>query len=121
MYNQIFLLSMYVCICMYVQRKLRPRLLYIIRKLLSRRCVAENKILTFLKSQFTIYIKPLQRTLHSSVTFASKCNNPIINVISVSVNSNRHQKLHPRTVIVQGGTCNGYCPMQIFIIYFCLC
>ena len=48
-----------------VQQKLRPRLLYITRKLFSGRGVAENKVLTFLKGQFTIYIKPLQRTLHS--------------------------------------------------------
>ena len=60
-----------------VQRKLRPRLLpyiyeHIIRKLFLRRRVAENKISTFLKGQFTIYLKPLQRTLHSPVTFACK-------------------------------------------------
>ena len=42
-----------------VQQKLRPRFLYIIRKLLSRRWSAENKICTFLKGQLTIYIKPL--------------------------------------------------------------
>ena len=46
-----------------VQRKLMPRLLYMIRKLFSRRWTAENKIVTFLKGQLTIYIKPLQRTV----------------------------------------------------------
>ena len=57
-----------------VQRKLRPRLLYIIQNLFSWRWAAENKIFTFLKGQFTIYIKPLQRSCSSPVTFACKSN-----------------------------------------------
>ena len=64
-----------------VQQKLRPRKLYIILKLFSRRCVTENKILTFLNGQFTIYIKPSQRTLHSPVTFACKCKKSSANYV----------------------------------------
>ena len=64
-----------------VQRKLRPRLLYIIQKLFSWRCSAKNKMLTFLKGQFTIYIKPLQRSCPSPVTFACKCYSPSANCV----------------------------------------
>ena len=42
-----------------VSRKLRPRLLYIIKKLFSRPIIAGHKILILLKGQFTIYIKQL--------------------------------------------------------------
>ena len=64
-----------------VQRKLRPRLLYIIQKLFSWRWAAENKIFTFLKGQFAIYIKPLQRIYPSPITFAGKCYSPSANCV----------------------------------------
>ncbi len=41
--------------------QLRPMLLYIIRKLFSRRWTAEYLNFCLLKGHFTIYIKPLQR------------------------------------------------------------
>ena len=64
-----------------VQRKLRPRLLYIIQKLFSWRWAAENKIFTFLKGQFAIYIKPLQRICPSPITFAGKWYSPSANCV----------------------------------------
>ena len=64
-----------------VQRKLRPRLLYIIQKLFSWRWAAENKIFTFLNGQFAIYIKPLQRICPSPITFAGKCYSPSANCV----------------------------------------
>ena len=64
-----------------VQRKLRPRLLYIIQKLFSWRWATENKIFTFLKGQFAIYIKPLQRICPSPITFAGKCYSPSANCV----------------------------------------
>ena len=63
------------------QRKLRPMLLYIIRKLFSRRWTAKYLNFSFLKGHFTIYIKPLQRSCPSPVTFACKCNNPSANCV----------------------------------------
>ena len=64
-----------------VQQKLRPRLLYIIQKLFSWRWAAENKFFTFLKGQFTIYIKPLQWSCPSPITFAGKCYSPSANCV----------------------------------------
>ena len=52
-----------------VQRKLRPMLLFIIQKLFTRRWTAEH-----INFQFTIYIKPLQRSCPSQITFAGKYN-----------------------------------------------
>jgi len=49
-------------------------LLYIIQKLFTRRWSAENLNFIFLKGQFTINIKPLQRSCPSPITFAGKCN-----------------------------------------------
>jgi len=85
-----------------VQRKLRPRLLCIIQKLLSRRWSAENKIFTFLKGQLTIYMKPLQWSCPSPVTFACKCNSPSANFV-------HGQKLSEDVPLPAY-----YCPLQIF-------
>jgi len=60
-----------------VQRKLRPMLLYIIQKLFLRRRTAEHLNFSLLKGHLTIYIKPLQRSLHSPITFAGKCNSTL--------------------------------------------
>ena len=57
-----------------VQRKLRPILLYIIQKLFTRRWTAKHLNFIFLKGQFTIFIKPLQRSCPSPITFAGKYN-----------------------------------------------
>ena len=57
-----------------VQQKLRPMLLYIIQKLFTRRWSTERLNFIFLKDQFTIYIKPLQRCCPSPITFAGKYN-----------------------------------------------
>ena len=62
-----------------VQRKLRPMLLYIIQKLFARRWTAKYLNFCLSKGHFTIYIKPLQRSCPSPVTFACKCNNPSAN------------------------------------------
>ena len=47
-----------------VSRVLRWVLLYIIQKLFSRPIIASHKILTFLKGQFTIYIKQAGAALY---------------------------------------------------------
>ena len=47
-----------------VSRVLRWVLLYIIQKLFSRPIIASHKILTFLKGQFTIYIKQADAALY---------------------------------------------------------
>ena len=65
-----------------VQRKLRPMLLYIIRKLFSRRWTAKYLNFCLLKGHFKIYIKPLQRSCPSPVTFACKCYSPSANCVS---------------------------------------
>jgi len=50
-----------------VSRELRPRLLYIIRKLFSRPIIAGHKIYILLKGHFTIYMKQF------SVSKAGSC------------------------------------------------
>ena len=47
-----------------VSRVLRWVLLYIIQKLFSRPIIASHKILTFLKGQFTIYVKQAGAALY---------------------------------------------------------
>jgi len=47
-----------------VSRVLRWVLLYIIQKLFSRPIIASHKILTFLKGQYTIYIKQAGAALY---------------------------------------------------------
>jgi len=106
-----------------VQRKLRPMLLYIFRKLFQgegRRRVGGNKLFYFFK-------EPVHN-LHKN-PFSAPCTAQLLlptNVIilhkSASTDSNRRRKLCPRTVIVRGGTRNGLLLSAAnFFHSFCLC
>jgi hypothetical protein len=104
-----------------VQPELRPMLLYIIRKLFSRRYVADDKILKLLKGLFTIYKKPLQRTLPRLVTFACK-SNKLLQILSA--NSNYRRNLRQRRVTLRGRTCTGpllFAANLFLNFHFCQC
>ncbi len=73
-----------------VSRDTRWGLLYIKRKLFSRRGVADDKILTFLKSHFTIYMKQLCDSIAEWYGFSKtilKCRKIISSVSSIYASS----------------------------------
>ena len=79
-------------------------LLYIIRKLFSRRWTAEYLNFCLLKGHFTIYINPFSGSVPAQLLLQA---NVIISHKCVSADSNRRRKRRPRTVIVQGRAFTG--------------